>query len=606
MENSHCTLYSRIHKNIFIFLFVAITTISVQGLYAANITLSPTFGTYEVGKTFSVSILLSNNQGAINGISSAIIYSNDTLELTSISKAGSILSIWAEEPTFSNATGRASFEGVVLNPGFSGAQGKILTLNFKTKKIGDGSVTLTSGSVLANDGNATNVLGTLGSASFTVEGNAVESESQNTSTENTSNDQPVVNTSTNTSATTPTITSPTHPDSNTWYSSREVTFEWNVPRGVSAVRTLYGDIPTATPNRVYDPPINNRSFTTDVEGVLYMHVQFRSSNGWGQVAHYKFQIDTDKPEVLKASLPDGVITTSPTPTILITGEDKTSGIDHITMSVDGSDAVTYPLDASNLYRAPKKSPGKHTVVISAIDKAGNASTVSLDYTIQGITPPTIVEYTKNAEVGGTLRITGKTYPKTTVEVTLTKRESKGLLGSLVVFANAEESKPLIQTTTSDEEGNFSLVWSEKLEAGIYDMKMRAIDPKGAMSDYTEERTIVVENLTLLHIGAFVMNWLSLVLIIILALVAIIGTLWYSLSEFGRFRRKVRRAIIEAEDTLRVNIQALRKDTEEFQGILIKAQAKRKLTKEENTMLKKFKKRIQTVEKEIEGKLEQVG
>ena len=76
-------------------------------------------------------------------------------------------------------------------------------------------------------------------------------------------------------------------------------------------------------------------------------------------------------------------------------------------------------------------------------------------------------------------------------------------------------------------------------------------------------------------------------------------------QFARFRRKVRRKLSEVENTLRVNVQALRRDTEEFHDILVKAERKRELTKEEQMILKKFKKRLEITEKEIEQKLENV-
>jgi predicted nucleic acid-binding protein len=59
-------------------------------------------------------------------------------------------------------------------------------------------------------------------------------------------------------------------------------------------------------------------------------------------------------------------------------------------------------------------------------------------------------------------------------------------------------------------------------------------------------------------------------------------------------------------TLRSNVLALRRDTEEFHNLLVKAEKKRELTKEESSILKKFKKRLDVTEKEIEKKLEQIG
>ncbi|MGA4923331.1 hypothetical protein, partial [Bacillus subtilis] len=92
-----------------------------------------------------------------------------------------------------------------------------------------------------------------------------------------------------------------------------------------------------------------------------------NGSGWGSVAHYKFQVDSQAPESLKASFPDGVVTTNVTPAMLIVAEDSLSGINHISMSIDGGKPVELKLDPSNLYRLPKQASGNHTVVVSAID-----------------------------------------------------------------------------------------------------------------------------------------------------------------------------------------------------------------------------------------------
>src|SRR3989344_9283723 len=160
-------------KNFYIFfkkflIFTIFVLSYTQMSFAADITLSPSMGDYQVGESFSVDVFVRNNQDPINRISSSVVFSSDTLELVSISKSASIITIWAQEPTFSNTNGTVSFEGVIFYPGFNSSKGKIVSLNFKAKKKGFGTVTLTSGSVLANDGNATNVLGTLGSASFDI------------------------------------------------------------------------------------------------------------------------------------------------------------------------------------------------------------------------------------------------------------------------------------------------------------------------------------------------------------------------------------------------------------------------------------------------------
>ncbi len=554
-------------------LFSAVTFVS-----AGNITFSPTAGTYTTGKTFSVDVILSNNQDNINAVSGLVNFPNTVLQVVSISKAGSILGLWAEEPTYSNTKGTVSFEGVSLNPGFSGSKGKIITINFKAIQSGKASVVLKSGSVLANDGNATNVLGTLGTALFTI---------------NDPTEQPVVTKHQSTPAQTQSsliITSSSYPDSNAWYSSHEASFVWNISSNATAVRTLYDTNPTGAPSKVFDPPINNRSFTVDTDGVMYMHVQVKTSSGWGQVAHYKFQIDSHAPVDLNASFTDSTTTTNPSPTVLITGTDDLSGLDHVSMLVDGQEPVSIPLSPSNLYHIPKQLAGKHTALITLYDKAGNGSQTTLDYTIQVIAVPIITSYTRHVELGGMVEVEGTTYPQTTVEVVLTD----------------SNEKTSSETVVSDEKGNFKVTWKEKLSTGVYEMRARVIGSQGATSDFTELRIITLEQLALIRIGIFIMNWLSLVLIIIIAIMAVIGALWYSFLEFSRFRRKIRRTLTDVENTLKTNVQALRRDTEEFHTLLVKAEKKRELSKEEQAILKKFKKRLEITESEIEKKLEQIG
>ncbi len=551
-------------------LVVFFTVVSFTHAYAANLIISPSSITTKAGRTFSVDIVVNNNLDAINAVSADIVFPKDALQIVSVSKKSSFISLWAEEPTFSNEKGTLSLEGVALNPGFNKATGNVLTVTFKALQAGNVSISVKSGAVLANDGNATDVLKTTGSAFVYVDEAAAEAV-------------PVKETLV------PIITSTTHPDSNLWYGRRDASFEWKLPDGVTAVRTVYSEKETDTPSKVYDPPIANRTFTADADGIMYMLVQFRNKNGWGAIAKYKFQIDTSAPEELKASFPDGNVTTNQTPAISVLAEDKLSGVGKITMSIDNGQPVEFLIDPSNLYHLPKQSSGNHTVVISAIDNAGNTSTVSLDYTIQTITPPVITEYTKKVDFDNKFKVTGATYPQSTVEV---------------VLVNTDGASFTAQTTSNDT-GAFTLLWDKTLESGVYEMRVRVLDGRGSVSDYTETRVIIVERMVLVRFGIFVMNWLSVILIVIVATLAISATLWYSFLQFARFRRRIKRNLSEVENTLRVNVQALRRDTEEFHDILVKAERKRELTKEEQAILKKFKKRLEITEKEIEKKLEQM-
>jgi hypothetical protein len=103
----------------------------------------------------------------MNAASGSLSFSKDVIEVVSISKSGSIFNLWVQEPQYSNAMGVVSFEGIVLNPGFNGT-GKILSITFRAKNAGTGKFSFSNGSILANDGNGTNILKELGTGSITI------------------------------------------------------------------------------------------------------------------------------------------------------------------------------------------------------------------------------------------------------------------------------------------------------------------------------------------------------------------------------------------------------------------------------------------------------
>lgn len=112
--------------------------------------------------------MVSSSRQAINAISGILSYPIDKLQVTSVSKIGSVLSLWVQEPSFSNSRGTVTFEGVVPNPGFNESNGRVLSVNFRVVGTGPAEVALTSGSLLANDGYGTNVLKSLGSANYVL------------------------------------------------------------------------------------------------------------------------------------------------------------------------------------------------------------------------------------------------------------------------------------------------------------------------------------------------------------------------------------------------------------------------------------------------------
>lgn len=149
-------------------VFVALFFAWSAGSQAAELRLVPPSGPLEVGANFSVTVQLVSSGQTTNAVSGVIKFPTDRLQVTSISQSGSMVNLWVQEPTFSNMSGQVSFEGAILNPGFTGAVGRLLTVNFQAKTEGTANLAFSSGSILANDGQGTEILKKLGSAVITV------------------------------------------------------------------------------------------------------------------------------------------------------------------------------------------------------------------------------------------------------------------------------------------------------------------------------------------------------------------------------------------------------------------------------------------------------
>lgn len=149
-----------------IFIFLLFTSPILVS--AANLSVSPARGTFEVGDKVTVQVIVSSDT-PINAVSGIVSFPNSIFSIDSISKAGSILNFWVSEPSFSQSAGTFQFEGVTLG-GFAGGGTKnVVTATLRAVKPGSGVIAFKSGQILANDGQGTDVTNNLISATLTVE-----------------------------------------------------------------------------------------------------------------------------------------------------------------------------------------------------------------------------------------------------------------------------------------------------------------------------------------------------------------------------------------------------------------------------------------------------
>jgi hypothetical protein len=553
-----------------------IATFSFLTLYlqanSASISLLPASGLYTVGQNIPITMYVTGNSEAINAVSGQLSFSKDMLQISSIVKDGSIIKLWAEEPTFSNKAGTINLAGVVFN-GFNNAKGKIVTINFTAKRTGQASVLFSSGSVLANDGEATNVLEDLNGASLTI-------------AEGDKNPKPSTSPSTNAlTPTAPIITSATHPNTDSWYTAITATFAWDPPSDVVDVRGSLDAIPNSVPTETYGTGIKTRTINIPSDGVYYFHLQYKNTLGWGAITHYPVKLDTVRPEVLSIKLIGDKEKLRALPSFIINAKDKTSGIASFGMKLDYEDVVSIaPQGEDTIYTISGIAPGKHTLIVRALDKAGNATMDSIDFEVIPLEKPIITSYKDTLLQGDKIEILGKTkYASSTVEV---------------VYVD-DQNNEYKDSTATNYNGDFAMTYLPHLKAGIYQMKARVIDNSdGAQSYYTDPKRVTIKSVEPFSLGTFILNWLSLILIAIVATFLILLILWYSYRKFREIKNRIARRMNRAEALLPRDIEELTKNLVENHDMLMAVAENRDLTKEEDAMLENLKRQLETTDKDL--------
>jgi hypothetical protein len=358
---------------LFIFLFFLIFISFVLGDEAdaagASLYLSPSSGLYSLGSTFSVEIELDTGGESINAAEGTLIFDPDKINVVSISKSGSIFTLWTTEPTFSNSLGTIQFGGGTPES-FKGSSGTIITIRFHAKLVGTNNVNFSAGSVLAADFKGTNILASMISGTYVIQPGIV----------------PVLEyVPPENSPPAPTVSSPTHSDSEKWYSNKDPKFIWEVPQDVTGVKLLIDNQSLSIPTVFYSEAISEKRVEDLDDGIWYLHVQLRNDWGWGGISHFKFQIDTQSPDSFEIKVKEGKETTNPRPTLFFETTDEPSGIDHFEVQIDKGKPIRVEQPE---YRLPRLTIGKYLVLIKAIDKAGNST---LSTTIISIISPAFIK-----------------------------------------------------------------------------------------------------------------------------------------------------------------------------------------------------------------------
>lgn len=539
----------------FIVLFLAVILLPGSVL-AATMSVTPATGVYNAGATFTARVVVNTAGKSINAAEGTVKFNPSELTVVSVDRSGSIFNLWVTEPTFSNSAGTVSFSGG-LPSGYTGGAGTVFSITFRTKAAGAPKVSLTGGSVLANDGMGTNVLTSMSGGTYTVQAPSTTPEQEVVIEYVAPANTPAA----------PQITSSTHEGGDSWSKNKTAKLAWNLPSGIEAVRTLLDSSASAIPTKVYDSPISNIELTDLPEGVSYFHLQFKNADGWGKVTHYRLAVDTEAPSEFTITTAEGTESANPVQTLGLKVTDTASGIARYMVRIDNDEAFEYiDKDATGKITLPTLAPGYHAVIIEAFDRANNSIIATHSFTIESFSKPEFTEYPTeiNEEVIPVLR--GTTRAGAAVEVSINK------IGA----------EPVVYQMTADENGVFTVIPSGTFQSGVYEITARATDTYGAKSEVSDPIRIAVQQPGYLQIGSFIVNILSVVIPLLAMTVLLVLFGWFMVIYYRRFRNKVSHESSEVVSVLTVEFDNLRSSLQAKKDALMTSRKTGRLTKAEET------------------------
>lgn len=525
-------------------VLIGFLALSYTHVYAARFVVSQDASSKKVGDTFRATVYLDTQGISANAGEASISFPSDKVEVESISTSNSIFSMWVEQPTYSNDIGVVRFNGGAPNPGYTGAQGRVLQINYRIKSPGTGSLSFGNASILANDGLGSDIHTQSPSSSFTIGETPVPQEE-------TKPVQQAVTTSKAIPA--PIISSKDVPDSSTWYSTNSATFSWNIPDGVTTVLTALDENPSGTPTREFTPAISTRTLSSFSEGRQYLHVRFSSASGRSPVTTYSFNIDTTAPRNLSLSAK----TSSDGGTLLSFGAiDDVSGIASYTLGFDGKTPLRYEVEQSKTpLLLPLLEEGSHTATLQAYDLAGNVSQKSLSFSVGAPIAPKVSVRPRSIKAGQDLNISGT---------------SAYANAQIRIWINTDDKDLLSYDVTTDTQGAFAYSLKNTQANNLIGVQAELVLGQDVRGPSSEEVIVPVSGISLLLIG--------------LGIVLLLALLYISHIEYQLWKLRQEHDIDLREVDIDKELTSISLSIKNYVKILRVSTKRRKMTRVEETAL----------------------
>lgn len=341
-------------RRLIIIFVVAVIGTLVLGLHDVRAAiLYPVAPTTEVplNATVSVDLRLDSEGEIVNAVEAGLIYDPASLEVVSISRGNSFITLWTERPAIV-APGRMTLSGGRPD-GSLVVDGNVVTVSFRTLRLGSTTVAVQPAlsGVYLHDSQAT-------AASLTAR-----------SLELRVIDAPTILAQPR---------SPSHPIEGVWSRNRDVVLEWTPFQGAVVSYRISRD-PVAVPDEVVEDNNGRAGFPSLADGVWYLtFIEKFGNQAWSTVFRREFRIDGTPPLPFELA----VVKDGTQAFVAFSADDRESGIVRYEARVDRSRwwmpwlttthraTVTGPFALEDIAHVARVS-------VTAYDGAGNTQTATM-------------------------------------------------------------------------------------------------------------------------------------------------------------------------------------------------------------------------------------
>ena len=201
------------------------------------------------------------------------------------------------------------------------------------------------------------------------------------------------------------------------------------------------------------------------DGVWYFHLTKVMNDESKETLSYRIAVDTVAPKDFHVSEVARTVASDPTITISVNATDTLSGVDHYEFVLDGNSPSNWQDDGTHVHKLQGVAVGKHQLVVSAVDKAGNKLAGNVEFTIENLATPTISLVNNTFIEGDKIILSLLSTPNTTLDIHISRANTS----------------PITEEFTLDGTGKGTFTSAIPLQPGVYIVSALAHMPSGALS-----------------------------------------------------------------------------------------------------------------------------